>query len=80
MRRLSIGCSGAPLLCAGVFAHGQEKPNPSQDSQPFLKQCSDKNPPPCADKPPTVTSAQIGMVFGFRPIAFAFDRIPQHTF
>ena len=57
MPRLSIGCSLAILLFAGVLARGQEKPNTSQDSQPFLKQCSDKNPPPCADKPPTLTSA-----------------------
>jgi TonB family protein len=55
MLRLTIAGSIAILLCAGGFARGQEKPNPSQDSQPFLKKCSDKNPPPCADKPPSVT-------------------------
>src|ERR1700719_46924 len=55
MLRLMIASSIAILLCAGGFARGQEKPNPSQDSQPFLKKCSDKNPPPCADKPPSVT-------------------------
>ena len=54
MFRLSIVFSVALLLCAGDFARGQEKPIPSQDSQPLLKRCSDKNPPPCADKPPVV--------------------------
>jgi TonB family protein len=52
MRRLSIVCSLAILLRTASFAYGQEKQAPPQDSQPFLKQCSDKNPPPCADKPP----------------------------
>jgi TonB family protein len=54
MCRLSIVFSVALLLCAGDFARCQEKPIPSQDSQPLLKRCSDKNPPPCADKPPTL--------------------------
>jgi hypothetical protein len=57
MRRLSIGSMVAILLCVVVFARGQEKTNFSQDSQPLFKQCSDKNPSPCADKLPTVTFA-----------------------
>jgi TonB family protein len=57
MRRLSIGCSVAVLLCAGGFAHAQEKPLPSQDSQPFLEPCTVKTPRPCADKPPIPTYA-----------------------
>jgi TonB family protein len=57
MRRLSIRFSVAILLCAGGLAYGQEKQTSSQDSQPFLKQCSDKNPPPCADKPPILTNS-----------------------
>jgi TonB family protein len=56
MCRLSIVTS-IVLLCAGGFAFGQDKPPASQDSQPFLKRCSDTNPPPCADKPPAVTHA-----------------------
>lgn len=56
MCRLSI-VSSIVLLCAGGFAFGQEKPTASQDSQPFLKRCSDTNPPPCADKAPAVTDA-----------------------
>lgn len=55
MRRLFIGCSVAVLLCASGFARAQEKPTPSQDSQPFLKPCTVKNPQPCADKPPRPT-------------------------
>ncbi|SRR5712692_5241139 len=55
MRCLSIGCSVAILACVGGFARGQEKPTPSQDSQQFLKACSDKNPLRCADKPPIST-------------------------
>jgi TonB family protein len=58
MRHLSIGCGVAAFLLAGGLACAQEKPTPSQDlPPPFLKQCSDKNPPPCADKPPVVTYA-----------------------
>ena len=41
-----------------LFAYdprAQEKPTPSQDSQPFLKPCTVKNPQPCADKPPRPT-------------------------
>src|ERR1700675_2548705 len=57
MRRLSIGYSVAVLLCAGGFAHAQEKSTPSQDSQPFLKSCTVKNPQPCVDKPPIPTYA-----------------------
>jgi TonB family protein len=57
MRRLSIGCSVAVLLCSGGFGHAQEKSTPFQDSQPFLKSCTVKNPQPCADKPPTPTHA-----------------------
>jgi TonB family protein len=57
MRRLSIECSVAILLCAGGFAYSQEKPTPSPDSQPLLKLCTEKNPPPCADKPPSLTKA-----------------------
>jgi TonB family protein len=59
MRSLSIGFCVAILLFvfAGGLASGQEKPTPPQDSQPVLKQCNDKNPPPCADKAPTLTSA-----------------------
>ena len=55
MRRVSIVCSVAILLCAGSFAYSQEKQTPSQDSQPSLKVCNDKNPRPCADKPPKLT-------------------------
>jgi TonB family protein len=56
MCRLSI-VSSIVLLCAGGFAFGQEKPTTSQDSQPFLKRCSDTNPPPCADKAPAAREA-----------------------
>jgi TonB family protein len=59
MRHLSIGFNAYILflLFAGGLANGQDKPTTPQDSPPFLKQCSDKNPPPCADKPPTLISA-----------------------
>jgi hypothetical protein len=56
-RRLSIGCSVAIFLCAVGFGRGQEKLTPSQDSQPFLKPCTTKNPQPCVDKPPIPTYA-----------------------
>jgi TonB family protein len=56
MCRLSI-VSSIIFLCAGGFAFAQEKPTTSQDSQPFLKRCSDTNPPPCADKAPAATEA-----------------------
>jgi TonB family protein len=52
MRRISIGFSTAVLLCAGGLAPAQEKSSASQESYPFLKACSHKNPPPCADTPP----------------------------
>ncbi|MGA9643742.1 MAG: energy transducer TonB [Terriglobales bacterium] len=46
------------LLClvGSAFAQ-QEKPTAAQDSQPFLKQCGDTNPPPCAGKAPSVKRA-----------------------
>jgi TonB family protein len=55
MHGLSIARSVAILLCAGGFAHASEKSTPSQDSQPFLKSCTVKNPQPCFDKPPVPT-------------------------
>ena len=53
MLRLSIVWIAAIFLSAGGFARAQEKPTPSQDSQPFLKRCTATNPQPCSDKPPT---------------------------
>ena len=55
MRRLASAFGVVIFLCAGGFARHQEKPTTSQDYQPFLKQCTDKNPPPCADKAPVAT-------------------------
>jgi TonB family protein len=54
MRWLLIGSSLAILLVAGSSVSGQETAVPAQDLQQYLRKCSDKNPPPCADKPPTV--------------------------
>jgi len=56
MCRLSI-VGSIVLLWACGFAFGQDKPTSSQDSQPFLKKCSDINPPPCADTAPALTHA-----------------------
>jgi TonB family protein len=53
MRRLSIAWIAAIFLCTVGFVRAQEKPTPSQDSQPFLKRCTATNPQPCYDKPPT---------------------------
>lgn len=55
MRRLLIVSSVAVLLCVGTHAHAQQKSTASQDSQPFVKPCTVKNPQPCADKPPRPT-------------------------
>jgi TonB family protein len=58
-QKTSIVKSGKPVDCwlptTPYFAPAQEKSNPSQDSQPFLKACTVKNPQPCADKPPRPT-------------------------
>jgi len=58
---LKVVLSGAPHSKVFVlFAYdprAQEKSTLPQDSQPFLKSCTVKNPQPCADKPPRFTYA-----------------------
>jgi TonB family protein len=52
MKRHFIAFSLAAFVFTGGFVRGQEKSNPSRDSQPLLKRCSKENPPPCIDKVP----------------------------
>jgi TonB family protein len=56
MRHFSIGCL-AFFLCTAGSTRAQEKSTASQGSQPFLKQCTARNPQPCADKPPRIIYA-----------------------
>ena len=57
IRLLFIGFIVAILFCTSDLSPAQENPTQSHGSPPFLKQCGDKNPPPCADKPPTPNHA-----------------------
>lgn len=42
------------ILSAHSVATAQNQPAASPEDQPLLERCSDKNPPPCYDKPPTI--------------------------
>jgi TonB family protein len=57
MRRFAILFSAVALTYSGVAARAQENATIAKSIEPTLKACTDKNPPPCADRAPKAIHA-----------------------